>query len=410
MNLLIIEPIGDAFGHFGIHTAKLAQQLAIRGHEVTVCTNRLEVSKFLTETPKFRLIEVEGGRLGFEEFERQATTRRGRYWYGYFRNSWKIANAGLELCRRERFDGIYMTDVEFAMAALSLKRHAKHIPPVILQVNASNFSFAEFPGNVVKKTYKTLQREIFRKVIGKEITAFSILGDWHRDRLRRQLRIGEDFPIELIHDGGGKFENQIEKSAARRQLGIDYSGDVFVFLGILRNDKGLEALATQVRFAGTDRKWEELSQLLQDFRNRLSERTLEALGVPLRTTQMDLSPQDPRSPDVRVGRIFDHNWELLSFLIPMSLFKRSVRKDLERKAADTVFMNLSRLASQWEEIVNGSLYALEKEASRRLDTLVGTIERMTNAAAQEAPRIREDLQRLDRLRMEMSYDRNHAPS
>jgi len=27
-----------------------------------------------------------------------------------------------------------------------------------------------------------------------------------------------------------------------------------------------------------------LSQSLQDFRNRLSERTLEALGVPLRTT------------------------------------------------------------------------------------------------------------------------------
>ena len=263
MNLLIIEPIGDAFGHFGIHTAKLAQQLAIRGHEVTVCTNRLEVSKFLTETPKFRLIEVEGGRLGFEEFERQATTRRGRYWYGYFRNSWKIANAGLELCRRERFDGIYMTDVEFAMAALSLKRHAKHIPPVILQVNASNFSFAEFPGNVVKKTYKTLQREIFRKVIGKEITAFSILGDWHRDRLRRQLRIGEDFPIELIHDGGGKFENQIEKSAARRQLGIDYSGDVFVFLGILRNDKGLEALAQAMRLL--DRKNREYRLIIAGF-------------------------------------------------------------------------------------------------------------------------------------------------
>ena len=47
----------------------------------------------------------------------------------------------------------------------------------------------------------------------------------------------------------------------------------------------------------------QLSQSLQDFRNRLSERTLEALGVPLRTTQIDLQTQDPRSPDVRVGKV-----------------------------------------------------------------------------------------------------------
>jgi GTP-binding protein EngB required for normal cell division len=61
----------------------------------------------------------------------------------------------------------------------------------------------------------------------------------------------------------------------------------------------------------------QLSQSLQDFRNRLSERTLETLGVPLRTTEIELHTQDPKSPDVRVGRIFDRNWELLSWLLPM---------------------------------------------------------------------------------------------
>ena len=154
----------------------------------------------------------------------------------------------------------------------------------------------------------------------------------------------------------------------------------------------------------------QLSQSLQDFRNRLSERTLEALGVPLRTTQIDLSTQDPRSPDVRVGKVFDRNWELLSFLIPMTIFKRSVRKRFERKVADTVFMNLLRLASQWEEIVNGSLHALEKEALRRLDSLIGTIERMITSAAQEAPRIREDLARLNCLRTELTNDRSQSPT
>jgi hypothetical protein len=142
----------------------------------------------------------------------------------------------------------------------------------------------------------------------------------------------------------------------------------------------------------------QLSQSLQDFRNRLSERTLATLGVPLRTTEMDLNAEDPRSPDVRVGKIFDRNWELLSFLVPMAIFRGIVGRHFERKAGDVVFMNLSRLASQWEEIVNGALLKLEKDAMRRLDSLVATIQKLIASAGQEAPRIRQDLERLQALR------------
>ena len=144
-----------------------------------------------------------------------------------------------------------------------------------------------------------------------------------------------------------------------------------------------------------------LSQSLQDFRNRLSERTLETLGVPLRTTQIDLRTEDPRSPDVRIGKIFDRNWELLSFLVPMALVQGVVKRHFERKVTDVVFMNLSRLASQWEEIVNGALLSLEKESMRQLDGLVATIERLIASAGQEAPRIREDLDSLESLRTEL---------
>jgi GTP-binding protein EngB required for normal cell division len=146
----------------------------------------------------------------------------------------------------------------------------------------------------------------------------------------------------------------------------------------------------------------QLSQSLQDFRNRLSERTLETLGVTLRTTEMDLNAEDPRSPDVRVGKIFDRNWELLSFLVPMTIFRGIVGRHFERKAGDVVFMNLSRLASQWEEIVNGALLKLEKDAMRRFDSLVATIQKLIASAGQEAPRIRQDLDRLQELRGRLS--------
>jgi len=146
----------------------------------------------------------------------------------------------------------------------------------------------------------------------------------------------------------------------------------------------------------------QLSQSLQDFRNRLSERMLETLGVPLRTTEMELQTEDPKSPDVRVGRIFDHNWELLSWLIPMALVRRAVLKHYHRTVEELVFANLSRLASQWEDIVNAALLALEKESMRRLDGLIGTIGKLIASAGQQAPLIREDIQRLDELRRRLN--------
>mgnify|MGYP000265344044 CR=1 FL=1 len=146
----------------------------------------------------------------------------------------------------------------------------------------------------------------------------------------------------------------------------------------------------------------QLSQSLQDFRNRISERTMETLGVPLRTTEVEIEPEIPRSPDIRIGRLFDREWELISFLIPMPLVKGLVHKHFRRKVADTVFKNLSRLASQWEKVVRTALAEMEKEALRRLDELTGTLERLLASAGQQAPGIREDLEKADNLRRMLS--------
>jgi len=142
----------------------------------------------------------------------------------------------------------------------------------------------------------------------------------------------------------------------------------------------------------------QLSQSLQDFRNRLSERMLEALCVPLRTTEMELAAEEPKSPDIRIGRIFDHNWELLSWLVPMRLVRGALRKHYLRKAGDLTFTNLSRLAAQWEAVAAAALLALERESMRRLDGLIGTIDKLIASASREAPAIREDIVRIEQLR------------
>jgi hypothetical protein len=145
----------------------------------------------------------------------------------------------------------------------------------------------------------------------------------------------------------------------------------------------------------------QLSQSLQDFRNRISERTMEALGVPLQTTEVEIEAREPRSPDIRIGRLFDREWEMISFLIPMSLTRGIVRRHFRRKIADTAFKNLSRLASQWEKSVNTALHAMDKEAAGRLEDLIGTIVGLVAAAGRETPAIREDLSRIDEARRQL---------
>jgi glycosyltransferase involved in cell wall biosynthesis len=265
LRVLIVQPTGDKMGHYGIFTVRLSQALGKLGHAVTICTNRLSPELYLNERPLFAIETVAAGRLAFGPFD-EAMSRHPLYSYwGYYRNSYRITAAALTLCRRREFDVIYMTDVEFLVAALLLKtaatlpraslaglpraslaglRRARpgRLPPVVMEVSAANFSFADYPGSIVKKSYKIVQREVFRTTLGREIAACAVLSEWHQERLRAQLRVPDGFPVEVIPEGGDTAEAPPPRPDARRRLGIDFAGPVFLYFGIIRRDKGIETL------------------------------------------------------------------------------------------------------------------------------------------------------------------------
>lgn len=139
----------------------------------------------------------------------------------------------------------------------------------------------------------------------------------------------------------------------------------------------------------------QLSQSLQDFRNRLSEKMLETLGVPLKTSQGEMQVAEPREPDIRVGRIFDRNWELLSWAIPMAVFGGVVRRHFRHKIERAVEINLARLTSQWNDALAGACGSLLAESKRRLESLVHTVEQVLNTEGGQAAEIRQDLARLE---------------
>jgi glycosyltransferase involved in cell wall biosynthesis len=250
LRLLFVQPTADKKGHFGLWTVKLCQALAKIGNDVTLCTNKVDVSCFLREAPAFSLLQVESGRYVFADAETESRNHPLKFWFCYYRNSFAITLAALRFCREHKIDVVFITDTEFLVASLLLKCFDAH-PPVVMQVNAANFSFQSYVGSPIKKMYKVMQRELFRRTLGKEVSALSVLGEWHRDRLRVQLRAPAEFPIEVVPDAGEVYEVPLDRSGARQALGIAYVGPMVLFFGILRRDKGIEHLLEATALVGS---------------------------------------------------------------------------------------------------------------------------------------------------------------
>ena len=135
---------------------------------------------------------------------------------------------------------------------------------------------------------------------------------------------------------------------------------------------------------------------LQAFRDQLSERVERLFGVPLRTTETEIEVEPPARPDVSVGKIFDRNWELISWLIPMAVFRAVVHARFRDKTAAEVFKNFSRLATQWEERVCAAIARTAELAAIRFDDLTLTVQRLLACEGRErAAAIRPLLQQLE---------------
>ena len=181
----------------------------------------------------------------------------------------------------------------------------------------------------------------------------------------------------------GSFAEMLSQFEAwlRQQLGAELA-----LLSAAESSAFLEPLQDMQR---------QCQRVLQSFRTRLSERVLRVFGVPLQTMETEIEVQPPRAPDLHFSRIFDHDWQLLSPLLPMFLFRGLLRQRFLEKIESEVFKNLSRLTSQWEEAIHAAMRSSETEALRRFDELVLTVQRLLSVEnSDQADLLRERLRKL----------------
>jgi len=133
------------------------------------------------------------------------------------------------------------------------------------------------------------------------------------------------------------------------------------------------------------------------FQDRLAKEIERALGISFTGARFHAEIEEPARPDVRVGKTFDTQIDLLWFLIPMNLFRSLAFRHFRKQVAWEVEKNLSRLASQWADAVNRSIGGLARQSLEFMQDELATIQSLVGNAEDRRDDIRKALAELDHL-------------
>ncbi len=129
---------------------------------------------------------------------------------------------------------------------------------------------------------------------------------------------------------------------------------------------------------------QHLTRTLRAFHDRLAEHVKAALGVSLTPREFILEVPEPSAPPVDVGFV-DAAFSLLSFAIPLTLFRRPIEHALLRKSCWEVEKNLSRLASAWRDRVAVGIKELTRQAEQvALDELAALEQTLAQTKSNES--------------------------
>lgn len=86
---------------------------------------------------------------------------------------------------------------------------------------------------------------------------------------------------------------------------------------------------------------------------------------------------------------------MIWFLIPMFIFRRLFERHYLNQVPGEVFVNLSRLAAQWEERVNKAIEGMKKQALKYVEDELATIESLLSKARGRTDEIRRAMDEIE---------------
>lgn len=140
-----------------------------------------------------------------------------------------------------------------------------------------------------------------------------------------------------------------------------------------------------------------LQRTVRAFQDRLAKEIERALGISFEGARFHAEIEEPKQPDIRVGRTFDANIEILWFLVPMRIVRPAVNRHFLKLLPWEAEKNLSRLAAQWAAAVDASVDDLARQALEFMQNELSTIEGLVAGGDDRREEIRKALSELDAL-------------
>jgi hypothetical protein len=134
---------------------------------------------------------------------------------------------------------------------------------------------------------------------------------------------------------------------------------------------------------------ERLTRALRAFQDRLAEHVKAALGVTLTRREFALEVREPSAPPVNVSYAFDAAFTTIGWLIPLTLFRKPIERELLRKARWEVEKNLSRLAAAWQTRVSAGVQELRRQAEQYALNELATLEQMLAQGQSNQPQLEQ---------------------
>jgi GTPase Era involved in 16S rRNA processing len=151
-------------------------------------------------------------------------------------------------------------------------------------------------------------------------------------------------------------------------------------------------------FLGTLKKAHaSLSRSLEVFRSLLNQNIERVLGLRLAEADWKIEVAEPHQPDIKIGRTFDFHFGLIWFLIPMFIFRPLFERHYLNEIPNEVFVNLSRLAAQWEDRINKAIDGMKKQALKYVQDELATIESLLFRAQGQTEEIRRTIEELKKI-------------
>lgn len=151
-------------------------------------------------------------------------------------------------------------------------------------------------------------------------------------------------------------------------------------------------------FLGTLKKAHaRISRSLEAFRGLLNQNIERVLGLRLAEADWKIEVTEPHQPDIKIGRTFDFHFGLIWFLIPMFIFRPLFERHYLNEIPNEVFINLSRLAAQWEDRINKAIDGMKKEALKYVQDELATIESLLSRAQGQTEELRRTIEELKKI-------------